>query len=367
MSNSKRILLFIVLFSLCNELVLGQSDNFIRGVESRFKSGFLLPHRPIMHHLLQGHSFGGEISFIGVANGNQEWHQAFKHPKIGGKLYFSDYGNLEQLGWAVGTGFFGEFPYFRNNWLTLNTKITGGLAYVTRKFDQQLNPKNNSVSTHLNLLFTIGMNANFLLEKGEFAVGMDMTHLSNGATKLPNLGLNVPYLSVAYTRYIDELEFITAEREKSTFLKSMEDWHVSLLGVGSTKQIYPTGGRNYPVVSLSTFLSKKVGRKAGLDFALEFFYNESVGDTENASPEANFWDIAQIGAYAGYFLPVNKLRIAFGMGYYLKNDFNPDGPLYHRLSIRYKLNPRFDIHFGIKSHWGRADYFEYGLMYRVFG
>lgn len=357
-------LIFALLF--CGNNFFAQKSSYTIGLESRFKSGFLLPHRSVMHHLLQGHSIGSEISVIGLTNGEKEWHQTFNYPKIGGKLYISDFGNPEQLGWAIGTAIFGEFPYFRNSWMTLNTKLTGGLSYINRKFDQQENPKNNSVSTHLNSLIIFGTNVNFLFGKNEFALGLDMTHLSNGATKLPNLGVNVPYLSFAYTRYFETPSFETEEREINPFLKSLEDWHISLLGTGSTKQIYPTGGRNYPVFSLSAFLSKKISRKAGLDFAVDLFYNESIKDTDNGNIDANFADIIQIGTYAGYFLPINRLRIMLGMGYYLKNDFNPDGPLYHRLSVRYKLNQKLDFHFGIKSHWGRADYFEYGLMYRVF-
>jgi hypothetical protein len=356
-----RLLVFLCIVS---NLVHSQQEDYSVGIEIKGKAGFLLPHRPVMHHLLQGHSIAFEGSYVLQTNGSKEWHQAFRFPRWGGTLFLSDFGNPEQLGWASGAYLFGELPIFRSNKFALMAKMGGGVGYVSKKYDLETNPKNNSIGSHINSLIVIGMNLNYQLNQSEISLGLDMTHLSNGATKLPNLGINVPYLSLGYTRYLNELKFDNEEKPVSKHIAELNQWQLNVMGILSSKQIYPTGGRNYLVSALGIFGSRKFSRKAGLDVGLDIIYNESI---KYRFEEEEFSDMEalQVGIFAGYFIPINRLRVLLGMGYYAKNNINPDGPVYHRLSTRYKLNEKWNIHFGIKSHWGRADYFEFGVFYRI--
>lgn len=357
-----RFMLF--LFCWLSVFTFSQNTGSIVGIESKVKAGFLLPHRSVMHHLLQGHSFAFEGSYTFQTSGEKEWQQAFRFPRWGGTFFIADFGNPQQLGWSFGSYLFGELPIFRKNKIALMSKIGGGLGYVTKKYDLKENPKNNSIGSHLNSLIVIGMNLNYQFKQAELALGIDMTHLSNGAAKLPNLGINVPYLSLGYTRYLKELKFDFDEKPISSYIAELNQWQLNVMAILSTKQIYPTGGRNYFVGALGVFGSRKLGRKSGLDVGLDIIFNESLKDRIDGQEFSNL-DALQIGIFGGYFIPINRLRILFGMGYYVKNTINADGPIYHRLSTRYKLNKRWNIHCGIKSHWGKADYFEFGLFYRI--
>lgn len=356
--------MLFLFFFVCS-LSFGQEVERIHGIETRGKIGFLLPHRPVMHHLLQGHSRAFEASYVIQTNGNEEWHHSFRFPRWGGTAYFSDFGNPEQLGWAGGAYLFGELPIVRANKFAFMSKLGGGLAYVSKKYDIESNPKNNSIGSHLNSLIVIGVNANYQLKQSELSLGLDMTHLSNGATILPNLGINVPYLSFGYTHYLKSVTYNNDSLPMSPHIAALDKWQFNIMGILSTKQIYPTGGRNYLVSALGLFATKKFSRKAGMDLGLDIIYNESIKDRIEEKDNITDLEAMQIGLFAGYFIPINRLRVLLGMGYYIKNDFNPDGPFYHRLSVRYKLTQRWNIHFGIKSHWGKADYFEYGLFYKI--
>jgi hypothetical protein len=344
--------------------VFGQNQESVAGFEAKGKIGFLMPHRPVMHHLLQGHSFAFEGSYTMQTTGQKEWHQTFRFPRWGATFFIADFGNPDQLGWSLGSYIFGELPVFRKNRFALMSKLGGGIGYVNKKYDLQDNPKNNSIGSHLNSLIVLGMNMNYQFQKSEIALGIDMTHLSNGAVKLPNLGINVPYLSLGYTRYLEELQFDHSEKPLSSHIAELNQWQLNLMGLVSTKQIYPTGGKNYFVGALGIFGSRKFGRKSGVDVGIDIIYNASLKDRLQ-DQEYNHIDAIQLGLFAGYFIPINRLRILLGMGYYAKNTINVDGPFYHRLSTRYKLNKRWNIHFGIKSHWGKADYFEFGFFYRI--
>lgn len=335
------------------------------GLEYRQKIGFLLPHRAVMKHLVQGHAHGGELTLMVQTSGQQEWESSFKLPRYGITGYFSDFGFKEVLGRAGGVYLFSELPFIhKNNW-AFNSKLGFGLAYVSRIFNQIDNPKNNSVSTHLNSLIVLGLNLNKKFDQNELSLGIDMTHISNGAAKMPNLGLNVPYLSLGFTRYFKSIEYKKVEnKELHPFLKQQSNWHLNIIGIGSTRQVYPTGGANYLVTALGFYASKKLKRKVGIDLGADFMLNQSHNARLELPPSQI--DLLQIGLYAGYVLPINKFSFTLGFGTYIKNKFNLDGSVYNRFGCRYQFHERWSANVTIKAHWGRADYFEYGLMYRLF-
>lgn len=329
------------------------------GIELRPKVGYLLPHRSVMTHLLTGHSIGAELSLIKQTAGRKEWEQAYGKPRYGLSLFFSDFGNKEVLGQACGIHGFIELPIISHKSWSLNGKLTAGLGLVSKKFDLKTNPKNNAIGSHLNALVVIGMNINKHFNQSTLSLGVDMTHLSNGATVLPNLGINVPYLSLGYTYFLQPLIFKNESDEQPTpFVKNA----VMTSALFSVKQIYPTGGRLYFVGSASAIYHHQFRRKAAIDLAFDVISNQShLGES---SIPVSQWDVVQLGIYAGYVLPVNQFDYILGMGYYLKNTINPNGPIYHRFGFRYHLTEKVMLNMSIKSHWGKADYFEYGIIYR---
>jgi hypothetical protein len=52
-----------------------------------------------------------------------------------------------------------------------------------------------------------------------------------------------------------------------------------------------------------------------------------------------------------------------GMGAYVKDRYQPDGPLYHRIGMRYQFSNGITANLVLKSHWAKADYVEWGIGY----
>ena len=51
------------------------------------------------------------------------------------------------------------------------------------------------------------------------------------------------------------------------------------------------------------------------------------------------------------------------MGIYLKDKYQPEDFLYHRVGMRYVFENGININLVLKSHWARADYTEFGIGY----
>jgi hypothetical protein len=346
---------FFVLFS---SFVIGQSVGF----EAKLKSGFLMAHRGVMGHLPREHAWGGEVAFLKRPSGIKNWHHAFNFPTYGIAFYGSTVGNLEVLGSYYGGYGFMEFPFLVRDKSEFTGKVGCGLGYGTKVFDQEINPKNVAMSTHFNVLISLGMQYRYFFGKNYIVAGVDLTHFSNGSTKVPNLGINLPYLSLGFGRNLAKAKDVKA----TTIMPAFEEksWKFKLIGVVSSKEIYPTNRKNYGIASLSIFATKIFSPKNGWESAVDFIYKSSIKDYKtDFFPVKSVSSIPQVGLYTGYILPLDKMNFILGMGVYLRDVYNPDGRLYHRIGMRYHATKHWSANLVLKSHWAKADYVEYGIGY----
>jgi hypothetical protein len=329
------------------------------------KAGFLAAHRGVMGHLPKEHVIGGEISLYKKVGGNASWHQVYKYPYVGVTLYGSTVGNNAILGQAYGIYSFIEFPFLNSRRNQVSGKLSCGLGYITKVFDQETNPKNVAMSSHLNALICLGLQGRVrLAQRHQLLYGFDLTHLSNGSSKVPNLGLNMVNLSLGYayvlrSKQITVPPIVDAVDAKYGFF---QHWKLHLLGVLSDKQVFPTGGKHYPVYAVSLMGRRLFRPKVGMETAIDLISKQAVFGYKRYIPKTQ-WTILQVGVYAAYVLPLDHFQFVLGMGVYVKDRYQPDGPLYHRIGMRYQFNNGITANLVLKSHWAKADYVEWGIGY----
>ncbi|MCH2225074.1 MAG: acyloxyacyl hydrolase [Crocinitomicaceae bacterium] len=331
-------------------------------VEGRLKAGFLIAHRSSIGHIPTEHAFAGEASLMFKGVGEKEWHHRYNEPLYGVTGFFGTAGNRELLGHYLGAYGFINFPLITTNPYRLTFKLGSGAGYATKVYDSEDNILSMALSTHLNAMVVLGLDSRFIFGNHTLSLTLDMTHFSNGATKVPNLGLNLPYLSLGYGHKIQESNFCTdcplADLKKASI-------QYGVLGIGSVKEMFPVGGRKYGVFGLNLFGRKFFDKRGGVELSLDVVSNQEIIDFKPEVPKTQL-EILQMGVYAGYLVPFDKLHIVVGMGAYVKNKYNPYGPLYHRLGFRYMLRNGWNVNIALKSHWARADYIEYGIGYSLF-
>ena len=352
-----------LLFFLLPVLCYSQEDKIDDWALSfKGKSGFLAAHRGTMGHLAKDRLFAGELSFVKRMR-SKDWCEAYRNPYVGLTLYGSNLGNKEILGYGFGTYGFIEFPWSRSEKHVFTCKLGAGVGAVTKVYDVQTNPKNVAMSTYVNAIICLGIQGRWYI-KPEHALlySLDMTHFSNGSSKVPNLGLNMPYVGLGYQYTFKRKErenLHLATFERVPFLKS---WNASVVGIISDKQIFPTGGKHYPVFALSGMLYKQFKPKVGMEIALDIISKQSIIHYREYIPKTQY-DILQIGAFVGYNIPLDRFRFVIGMGKYLKDRYEPDALFYHRVGMRYQFDNGLLLNLVLKSHWAKADYIEYGVGY----
>jgi hypothetical protein len=352
----KNLNLFI--FILCSPYFLAQNGKEW-GLEYRQKVGFLAAHRVVMGHLAQSHALAGELTYFQQTNGSESWHESFGFPLVGFTLFGGSVGNNEVLGTHWGAYSFMEFNLAKKRNFFLKGKIGAGASYGTRVFDAETNPKNVALSTHVNALICFALKSEYHWGKSKVTLGLDVTHMSNASSKVPNLGINLPYLSLGFGRTIQAVSWDSIAKKTHVPTKK---WLIGITAIGSTKETYPTGGKNYGVFSLVTSARWISRPKVGFETSLDIISKQSIFNYKKEIQKTQ-WDILQVGIYAGYLIPLDKLHFVIGMGVYVKDKYQPDDFLYHRVGMRYFFGNGWNANLVLKSHWGRADYLEWGMGY----
>jgi len=347
-------LVFIVVFF--SFFSFSQSENWIEG---KGKIGFLAAHRSVIGHLATEHAFATEISYCKQARGEKAWHESYNFPTYGVTGFFGSVGNRALLGHYAGAYGFFRIPIVKLKNYSFNWKMGCGLGYGTKIYNPETNILSVAVSTHLNALVSLGVDSRLVFNNHSFTLGLDMTHFSNGATKVPNLGLNIPYISLGYGFRFQNDPIDSVIISHKPFVKK---WEYGIMGIGSVKEVFPTEGKKYPVVGLNLVGRRYFKRNVGLEFSFDVISKQAIKAYEDEI-EMTQGELLQLGVFAGYLMPLDKFHVIVGMGYYIKDKYKPEDPMYHRVGLRYVFANGININLVLKSHWARADYVEYGIGY----
>ncbi len=129
-------------------------------------------------------------------NNPQEWASRLKGPRTGLSIGYANFGNAENLGFAITLMPFIEFNAFRKK----NLKIQAGMGgtYFNKIYDPISNPNNQAITTDLTWSFRLFMHHQIISgDKMDWRMGMGYYHHSNGHTRLPNQGLNSFLVSIS--------------------------------------------------------------------------------------------------------------------------------------------------------------------------
>lgn len=330
------------------------------GFEVKPKFGFLLAQRPEIANIPRSHTFAGELSFVIQTTGKKKWHKTYNYPTVGATIFGASVGNKVILGNFYGSYAFIEFPFFKKSSYELCAKLGSGLAYTSKVYDPLLNPKNALISSHVNTLICFGLKNKFTINRHQIILGIDLTHFSNGAYKVPNIGVNMPFISLGYG-----CKFKTNPTPTDTSFKQSLPFQKLLFGMSavySNKEMSPFGQGRLPVYGLSLFSRYFFRPKVGCEFSLDVISKQIILKYK-PSIEKNQADLIQVGVYAGYLLPLDKLHFALGMGVNIYDKFQPENLFYHRIGMRYYLDNGIHLNVVLRSNWAKADFTEWGIGY----
>ena len=167
-------------------------------------------------------------------NKDQEWARRLNRPRTGITMGYTDFGNMESIGYALTLMPYLEFyPFPRKNkrW---RLKSGLGLSYLSEQFDSITNPLNRAVSTDFKWAFRSLIYYDISKrKKTTWRAGIGYTHHSNGHTRLPNQGLN-SFVATVEAEFMSNraLELLAPQEVDSTRKKTKERYWNLRFGLG---------------------------------------------------------------------------------------------------------------------------------------
>lgn len=354
----------LLLILLCFLTILSQAqENKNWTISGKIGDGFVIAHRPSVVHLLQKHSRSIELNYTYKTTKKKGWEELYNFPEIGFGYQYFDLGNPQELGTAQSVFALIKFKIKTFKKSTFKTHLGLGLGYASKPFNVESNYKNQLYGSPINATINSGLSYTFIANnKFDITTGITISHFSNGSSKVPNMGINLATIDLGINYHIRD-ESITF---KDTFpLKRLSSFE--FLFAGGVKQLYPPNTPRFGVgIFTSDFIfpikNKSLGT-LGLDMYVDgshktFLLSDSIFTS-------GFKSYFRGGIHVGYGLQVGKCYGILQTGYYLYNPYNINGSIYSTLSFRYHINNHLFACFNLKSHYAKADYFQYGFGFKL--
>lgn len=331
-------------------------------VETAGYFAWVWPHAPGMEHLNTGPFPMVHLGVSGLPTGLKSWHHAYQSPELGFTFLYADLGYPEVLGHAWGLFPHISMPIYKTNKLSLNLRYGLGAAWLSKYYSEPDNEMNIAISNPLNILMNTSLELQLPLP-GNWILhtGFGMTHFSNGKTRTPNKGLNIPgfKLALAY-------EFNRPKPLQQASREIPESYSLRVFGATGYTRLYPPGGPAYMEFTLSTTFSRNLSEKVSLGLGTDLFWGFSDREMLIRIDQlpTSALGLLKPGLHFAYEQWFGKTAFIIHQGIYLYAANKADGKGYNRLGFRHHLNEKWLINLSLKSHLFRADYFEWGMGYR---
>lgn len=312
-------------------------------------TGALMPHRPDMEQLL------GRVWTLSA-----ERRVLYRRPLVAtpyrGLLF-----NASHLGNSVtGVAFGAGFSMGQVGLHGLDYSFAAGVGYVSKPFDPVKNPVNNAIGSHFN-----GMMRLQLGYTGEvISAHVGMLHFSNAYWRSPNLGINLPYISLArglgVSVYEGQHRYAYYPNRQNSSWQSWVFWPSFRIG----KVEYDLDDRTPLIKScLDLRVQHNLGhwRQRSPSFGLQVFHDPLYGyEKFQGMQKTSLPALVEVAAFGGMEWTMDRWGFQVDLGWYLARPDRRKYPFYEGVGFNYYLNPRSRIMVRLKANQFSADVMEWG-------
>ena len=351
--------LLIPLLAFCMQGVVLQSQelaatpNHWRPTEYRLSGGYSLPHRQEMRALVTGHAWSTSLIWGKQLEGGWSSHGnragAWQGVEVAGT-----WGGSKDLGWVVHAIWLNRKPLFGNAF----SEFGLGLGWATSPFDPLEAPRSFALGSHVNaaLRAIIGYHWD-IRHFGRLQFAGGLTHFSNGALALPNLGINLigVHLSVipSKDRYQPALKKLDRLPEKWV----NQGWHYETTVRVGVRDIGLPGGVLHPTSTWMNTVHYRHQKEHNWSAAaaLDLGLNQSLrinGEPDAASsPSKRIQTAVLIGARCHY----GRTALTLMQGWMMSHTDSELGTRHLHTALQHALTPSWGIELGLRSFRLRAD------------
>lgn len=338
--------------------------------------GKIIKHTGAIKIPIAPFSGGFELSWEMKEYGKKDWHAYCGYPRLGVAFNYFNFYDEERLGHGIGI-----FPHITVDFVKRRTwrmfgRLGMGVGIVTKPHNAKHNPQNNIIGSYLNNNTQLRFGFAFNVHRNiELRPSVSFTHFSNGASQLPNLGINVLsfHLGVCFKPNPILPEDIKRPETMPKKNRGFRPQFCLLTGMGM-RESAAWGGPKYPVLMTSFDGGIYVARNNRLKLGFEYEWVGSVHAFQQHlgiyTPEQVTWKASRVSVFIEDEILIGRLGLLARIGFYVTN--NPqqsDMHFFTRLAMRcYLYNPLLHprrvnpfVGIALKAHEITAEYFSIQL------
>ena len=321
--------------------------------------GSFLTMDPKAQYLRDSYSYFGEVYLQKI---NQEWSTVSRPIAWGVSVLFGNSGSRQYIGNTGGVFPFINAPFIQRKNFNSKLRIGAGVGWVQKPYDKETNHKNVLIGTTINGVFNFLWQNEYRINQNLFInAGLSFTHLSNGASTLPNLGINIPGVSLGL-RYTVNEKAATREKFTDSFNRKLSLNFYTSAGV---KQLPWIGSPRYLVNVFNAELVKRYAHNKQYGGGVILFYDRSMQvNPYTITSDKRKNKNVQAGVYLSYEHFFGKVSLPLQLNAYV---FNRDiySVLFQQIGVRYEVSKHLTAQAMLKTHGGKADVIHAGIGYQL--
>ncbi len=333
-----------------------QSDSTPSQVGVSVHKGFIIPHAADLKAISQSRPVAIEMTYSKMPHNRAAYEQCNCFARVGVYANYFAFNNPIELGRTYGAGGYIE-PLIRyRKPLYFSIRATGGLAYLTRIYDAQTNPRNTFFGSPVSGLLALSVGAHYRITTTlHLMATVRYNHISNGGIRQPNRGMNFPTagFGVSYTAH--PTPFPNPARWPRPNLTKRFTGRVTAFG--SIRTLPPTTALPEQVGwlwGLTATGGYRVSRFHAFTGGIEFVDDGYI--REQLRRESLAVAHRQLGLLAGYEAWLGRYRFATHAGW---NLVQPDvwlgNRFFQRYQLLYTISNRYQIGVGLRAKLNVAE------------
>jgi hypothetical protein len=340
------------------------------GIEVNAMVGKILKHTSKFRAPIPDHSSALELAWLKQTDGRRDWEQRRNYPLWGIGACYTHYGVDSVYGQVFGVYPMLQIPLIRGKSLEWTLRVGIGVGYATRHYERYpvWDTLNNMIGSSFNNFSLFATSLRYRLNSHwSLQTGLTFSHLSNGALKQPNLGINMYSLQLGlrYWPDGDQPERIRKDRPK---LKNR------ILGQARLGIAFNQGGGAdgpmYPTYLATVYASRRYNSQNKILLGADYSYHTNAyvfqrNNEINPGHEAeNSWRAALFFGHEWLF---GRMAFVAQWGFYLrdpiKNEISYQKLGYHYYIIKQEKGILKEAFLGVqlKTHLTTAELIEFGV------
>lgn len=334
------------------------------GWQLKTMPGFLIPHHESMQSMFS-HVYGIEAG--------REW----KLDSISGylsKRHHNPFAGLSTSFWHLGKNINGKaacvqgyydmgIPIYSN--VQFRFRASLGVGFLSKQYNEFTNPQNRAIGSNVNgfmqLLSYVQLPVS---QKLQLQLGIGMSHYSNGNWSQPNLGINLPSFVFGFKYFDAENKYIPVMRKQESW--QMLEWQFSAR-VGK-RQMSIDEPRNIAMFIAEAVVHYPHNQIRSWRAGLTAFYDRSYQYVKfSPQPKPTLPKTLEVAIQAGHEFKIGRIGLVTDLGVYLYRPDKTKRMYYEGVGLKYYVNDNWVIVNRLKAHLTSADYFEWGVVYRIKG